>query len=367
MEKFCVFCGEQPVSKNREHVIPDWLIRLTGDPSRSVNLGRDWMSPDSAVRRYALSAYTFPACGECNTRFSALEAKTQSIVESILAREAVSADEWSTFLDWLDKVRIGLWLGGLYLNKNPLGITPHFHIEKRLGLADRFVVVYETERDGFTGVGWAGTDSPLFGSMPSCFVLSIKDFVFFSASTLFLFSERFGFPYLAGTEVSQDGSGYSVTLAEGTMRHRLPLVKWNFPTGGTHLWQPMVPCRVLADLGREWDGTADFYDSDFVRDSCMDFAAGTGKVFMHEGGRLVPYPAEASREWIPSRVLPKKPTWYRTHLAAGKYLEKLANDSPLMGLVREREQPAARTQREVVLAVHRALVSNLVQHRELYF
>jgi hypothetical protein len=34
MDKFCVFCGESPENKNKEHVIPQWLIRMTGYSKR---------------------------------------------------------------------------------------------------------------------------------------------------------------------------------------------------------------------------------------------------------------------------------------------------------------------------------------------
>jgi hypothetical protein len=44
MDKFCVFCGKKPQSKNREHIIPQWLIALTGDPNRDVYLVRKWAS-----------------------------------------------------------------------------------------------------------------------------------------------------------------------------------------------------------------------------------------------------------------------------------------------------------------------------------
>jgi hypothetical protein len=30
MAEVCVFCGERPQSKTKEHVIPKWLIEMTG-------------------------------------------------------------------------------------------------------------------------------------------------------------------------------------------------------------------------------------------------------------------------------------------------------------------------------------------------
>ena len=42
LPKFCVFCGKKPENKNKEHIIPQWLIKLTGDPNRKINLGVDF-------------------------------------------------------------------------------------------------------------------------------------------------------------------------------------------------------------------------------------------------------------------------------------------------------------------------------------
>jgi len=33
MDKFCIFCGDKPQSKNLEHIIPQWLLKMTGDPT----------------------------------------------------------------------------------------------------------------------------------------------------------------------------------------------------------------------------------------------------------------------------------------------------------------------------------------------
>ena len=41
MNKICVFCGLQPHSKNKEHIIPQWLIKMTGEPNRQANFGHD--------------------------------------------------------------------------------------------------------------------------------------------------------------------------------------------------------------------------------------------------------------------------------------------------------------------------------------
>lgn len=41
-EKFCVFCGKKPKNKTKEHILPKWLIKLTGKPNRQINVGLDF-------------------------------------------------------------------------------------------------------------------------------------------------------------------------------------------------------------------------------------------------------------------------------------------------------------------------------------
>src|SRR5262245_40221439 len=138
--KFCVFCGERPRSKSREHIIPQWLIRLTGDPNRQIYVGRAWYKPELPMRRFSFSQMVFPACEECNGRFADLEARAQSVMRRILSRDPLANKDWDLFLDWLDKIRVGLWLGMLFLNKNYRDISPRFFIESRIGTKDRFVL-----------------------------------------------------------------------------------------------------------------------------------------------------------------------------------------------------------------------------------
>ena len=76
MDKFCIFCGGEPVAKNKEHVLPQWLIELTGNPKRLAGFGIDLFS--SKQRKYSLNQFQFPACKDCNNEFSSLEGKAKT-------------------------------------------------------------------------------------------------------------------------------------------------------------------------------------------------------------------------------------------------------------------------------------------------
>lgn len=95
IEKLCVFCGEKPEKKTKEHVIPKWLMKLTGGEHRQAFLGVRYSDgPENiGIHRHAMSAYTVPACDTCNGKFARLEELTKPIVEKLLGERPVSATE----------------------------------------------------------------------------------------------------------------------------------------------------------------------------------------------------------------------------------------------------------------------------------
>ena len=168
MTKFCVFCGVYPQSKNKEHVLPRWLIEMTGDPKRQAAFGVDFNSETFAIRKFSYDSFTFPACSNCNERFSGLEASVKNICLRLLRWQPLSANDLILFLDWLDKVRVGLWLGYFYLDKNLMGIDPQFHIESRIGRLDRMVAIGRTEGRGL-GLSFAGPEFKVLSNVADMF------------------------------------------------------------------------------------------------------------------------------------------------------------------------------------------------------
>jgi len=172
--KFCVFCGKEPKDKTREHILPQWLIELTGKPNRVVNFGINY--EDNKTITFAWSQFVVPACEKCNSEYSDLEAKVKPLIEKTLLRKALPAKDWITILDWLDKVRVGLWLAHHLIQKNPTGIEPSFHINDRINTKDRMVCVYpiKDNRDGLNGFG---SETLLFHRSPSCIAIRINDVI----------------------------------------------------------------------------------------------------------------------------------------------------------------------------------------------
>ena len=190
-KQFCIFCGQKPREKTKEHVLPRWLLELTGDPGRVVTLGINYSTQKEL--RYSWAKFTFPACDACNAKYSVLEGKAKPIVERLLRREQCSAGDFYVLLDWLDKVRVGLWLGYYILQGNPVGIVPSFFINSRVGTKDRMLALYTIDTNEL-GLNAFGVNTFVFQTQPSCFALKINSIVLLNVSSDCVFSIRAGFP-----------------------------------------------------------------------------------------------------------------------------------------------------------------------------
>ena len=293
---FCIFCGVKPSEKTREHIIPQWLLKLTGDPNRMAYFGRDWLSPDLKERIYSWKAFTFPACDACNTRWSHIEAQVQSIVMRMLSAEPLTGEHLSVFLDWIDKVRTGIWLGMIYLNKNYRGIIPQFHIDERVRQKDRVLLIYETD-DDLEGIGLSGVDTPIFHKEPSIFALGINRFWFVSVSSDFFLAKRLGWPYPSVRKlVDIDTDGFSADVEPGTHQIATPVLTSVPALSGTVLLQPIAH-QYLRRASPEV--FKDVFLNAYVKASSIDDTSGIGRLLIGNDSP-VPYPAEPAKEWLPT-------------------------------------------------------------------
>ena len=205
MAKTCIFCGQRPESKTKEHVIPKWLIAMTGDPKRQVSFGTYNINKKPPTK-LAFDQLTFPACEQCNREFSDLEGGARNVTERLLEKVPLASTDFNCLLDWLDKVRTGMWLGLLWLDGNPWGINPKFHISSRLRLHDRSVGVGWIE-GRHPGINLVGPESPCFGLLPTTMCIFINELALFNSSTIGLCSRRLGFPFLRHQDSSIRNEG----------------------------------------------------------------------------------------------------------------------------------------------------------------
>ncbi|SRR6266478_1606153 len=273
-EKFCIFCGKQPVSKTKEHVLPRWLIELTGSPTRPLNLGL--IGVDSPPKM-DFNSFVFPACENCNTQFSKLEMSAKRVVEKLLASKELLPKEANVLLDWLDKVRIGLWLANLVMSKNPLDIRPAYHINWRVRKFDRCVLIYSASntRSGLIAVA---ANSPAFQVMPSCFTLQVNHLLFFNVSNMMLLAARLGLPFVSSSRYDT-----GIEIAAGYRKRKFPLLRTRLEEPALDLYQPILaPTEPIFPDGSPLIAES-IYDSPFVRDSCRDLASREGHIFTQSG------------------------------------------------------------------------------------
>ncbi|MBI5043426.1 MAG: hypothetical protein HZC10_06290 [Nitrospirae bacterium] len=273
MTKFCIFCGKPTNKKNKEHVIPKWLIKLTGNTKRNIQLGMVVGEGKIGNMTFAFNQFQFPSCTKCNSDHAYLESDATKVVVALLGSKPIETKQVSILLNWLDKVRIGLWLGYLYLNKNCFGIDPSFYIADRVWKSDRMVAIYRVDGDT-DGINFSGVQTPTFQHQPSCFMLRINHLYFFNMSDSFLFSARLGFPY----KVSR--STNTITMAKGAGFAKYPLIRKSLISPAIDFYQPIIPEGLLVTC-------RSLYDQDYVHKHSFDWARGIGAIFGQISGKII--------------------------------------------------------------------------------
>jgi hypothetical protein len=339
MKRFCVFCGRKPEEKNKEHVIPQWLIAMTGAPSRKARFG---LSPSQDFERwepreYAFSSFAFPACTKCNDEYHHLETSTKPVILKLLARESISASEISGLLDWMDKVRVGLWLGYQMLDRNVAGITPRFYISQRIGKFDRmFALAFGTRP--VKHLSFVGVPTFAFRYAPTVFGLVINNMYIFNVSQVYLFAPRLGFPEPTERLIAMERNDMALLRAG---RHRVlkPIIRAQLPFKGAQLFQPMFPGELA--LARP------LYDTSYVREHCQDWDNGIGGIFAATGQRSGWLSDSESPWWMPN------PETHNVHMMGSLQLAVLQYQKYLLRNTMPSYERAAPEIREHVKLRHR--------------
>lgn len=368
MDKFCVFCGKTPQEKNKEHILPKWLIELTGDPGREIYIGRKWIDPDLAARNFSISSFTFPSCKGCNERFSDLEAKAKSIVEKLIGKQPLNAFDIDLLLDWLDKVRVGLWLGMIYLNDNYRGLDPMFHIERRIGAHDRFVIIYSSNNDGDKGVTLGQVDTPIFHHMPSCFTIMINNILLFNTSSQYLFSENIGFPY-PKTMIHAEKGGFYCDMDSGTGGIQMPLIRKKFLMGGTQFFQPAIPINSELYKNEEtYSELEGLYNTAYVRSNCLDYDHGKGEIYRRNRNELRKYSRDENLKWLPKVKYSRGELLYKTGLLAGEFLLELFEPTLKLSMEKKSEENRKWVQQQIsgTIELHKTIHEYFRKQKDLY-
>ncbi len=277
MDKKCIFCGKPMSEKTKEHVIPQWLIKITGDKNRIASFGMDYSKifsneipkEDIKRRKYPFLQFTFPACKQCNESYGdTLETKTQVILTKVLNEQKINHNDIIILLDWFDKVRIGLWLGYLYYNEQFETLAPQFYIKDRIGLKDRTVFIYKCE-EKVPGINFVGPGCILFSMIPSCFLLRINNYFFLNISTDFLLLEDLGFPYPEIIIVTENSDLYGKLVSGNKKINQDILSQFKIKKASKTIFQPMF---------KQYKDMCELDDS-YVRNNAIEQGEGKGCIY----------------------------------------------------------------------------------------
>ena len=270
-DKFCVFCGQPPTDKNREHIIPQWLIKYTDRAKKPVV---KIMEDGELKPKISYMNFTMPACEKCNEEFSRLESAVKPILLNILSEQPVSAREISLLLDWFDKVRLGLRLSLVYLEKDARLEKPHVFIEQRTGMTDRMLIIEKIKPQPDIRLAFPDTHTQYFRSAGQSFQFIIDNYVFTNAAAHFMVSDKLGFPHATHLE-TVDAPNVSVdNWMPGAERPRSPVFGNILPAPDRIvIYQPIF--KPFTSIP--------YYDTDYVKSHCIDYANGLGGIFYQRG------------------------------------------------------------------------------------
>lgn len=281
MARKCIFCGKPMTEKSNEHVIPRWLTEMTGDIKRSASFGMDYskifdenIEPENIKsREYPFLQFTFPACKKCNEIYgSGLEGNARIVLTKVLAGKRINVDEISTLLDWFDKVRIGLWLGYLYYNKQLESLGPKFYIDDRMGQKDRVLFVYKC-RGNTVGINIVGPGGMLFSMIPTCFLLRINNYVFLNISNDALLLKDLGYPYPIIKSIDGDGNLCGTITAGSRVINQHLLSEYKIRTTSKAIFQPIF--KQFEDICQSKDP--------YVVGNSLEQGEGTGAIYIKDG------------------------------------------------------------------------------------
>ena len=216
--------------------MPKWLLKLTGDPRRNATFSL------SQPIEFSYQNFTVPACEACNATGAILESSCRPVVEKLLCRDLITADEGAILLDWADKVRIGLWLAGLMLGKNPAGIEPHFHINIRTGEKDRILYLMDTTQQT-KALRFHPIDDPIFHHAPQFGFLQINHICFAMLSGLGVVAGTLGLQRMIMEHFVGNFRNVAATMDENSK----PGVRRNWPVSTSHATMLAQAVQIAED------------------------------------------------------------------------------------------------------------------------
>lgn len=320
IKKKCVFCGGDPEKKNKEHILPKWLLRMTGPPNRVVNFGTNPLTGKTI--RFSWQALTVPSCTRCNNDYSQLEDEVREIIESLSNKIEINVRDCLKLLDWLDKVRIGLWLNYYYIEQNKAYIIPKYYINHSVGTKDRFMHIHFLESNkGYNGLNAVGVETLSFQFNPSCFGLKINNLFIINGSNDMAISENCGFPFAKKMSLSDTGMTYLENI-NCDFQTKTDILNIGFYKSVLSIYQPI---QTYIQATRMW------FQMPEIRSVCIDPEEQIGILFRIKDSKVVPIQKEDKDYLEYENVTGKSVTQLyklliKVYTAQNKFIERVAGN-----------------------------------------
>jgi hypothetical protein len=280
--------------QSKEHIIPKWLIDLTGDLKRKIPILFVNEQKRPETRDIPFDSLTIQACEDCNNKFSNLERETKIIINNLLIEKPLSSNDFKILLNWFDKIRIGLFLTALKISRNPFGINPNFYIISRLCEKDRLLFIYKIKNDRRI-LNIIGSSNFCFHLNPSCLGIFVNNFILFNESNDFLFSKEIGFPYPRKRTHYKNGRTL-FDIGKGKRKISYPILPIKYNKRCTKIFQPLIRKEFF-------DTVLEYYENVHVKKYMDEFENGIGKILYCKNNKLNFYPHRKSNVWIPKETL----------------------------------------------------------------
>lgn len=195
-------------------------------------------------RKIPMSRIGLKVCKSCNDMDSDLEARAKGAYQAIKSGQDLTDANLHSLLDWLDKVRVGLWLWLLEQVGEEFKLAePKFRINGRLARKDRMVLIQRyPEGPPMRGLALHGVGEFFLG-LPSVIGLLINNVSLISASSDFLILRHIRNVRVLQTHTSGDLTGFEL-VAGADNEPRLKLL------GGASIFaQCILPDESFSTFG----------------------------------------------------------------------------------------------------------------------
>lgn len=185
----CNLCGGLGPS-TPEHVIPQWVLHEAEHPVDVEN---------------SLWHATIRACKKCNhERGSQFESRAKTVFQRLRGNLPLGPSDVSDLLDWLDFLRVKIWLYSLQFDNETYAFEPKYRAFERVGRTDR--IAFVGVADLFQRrVCFLPFRDPVFNALPAFCLLVINGVFFVSASMSGIAARAMHLPFLEEVQMREDG------------------------------------------------------------------------------------------------------------------------------------------------------------------